>query len=226
MVIHQRRMVSAVKVAVSPSLRPRPSRCRRPRRRRVGDGLARLAGEVVDVDPAGRPPGARCVRRWRIRPDQFLLLASTLIAGSPSSRAAVTWPLRVAELGRRGRGAGRLRRARRWPAGYTRRGPVRQPSTLWWGDRGGPAGWQLLGQGAGRLRGPPQPGHRIPPGSRARPRRPRLQQSGIVLGQRLRRPPADGTTGDGSTPASSSSTPVVTVIRDTPAARATSEIPP
>ena len=191
----------------------------------VGHGLALLAGEVVNFDPArvpGRTPGPALAG---VLADQFLLLRidadHRLARGEGSGDPVVD----VAELGVAirvllaldGLGVGLqavLQRAGQQPPDAVVGDPV-------------PLASQFPGQVAGRLGGPPQPGHRIAPGLRLDQRVQRIQQRWIGL--RERHPPPAGRRarpGIGSAPASSSSTPAVTVTRDTPAARATSETPP
>ena len=85
---------------------------------------------------------------------------------------------------------------------------------------------QLVGQSAGRLRRPAQRRHRIPAHVRLDQRQQRRPQPRIHLGGLLRPPPGRRTRPSGSAPASSSNTPLRTVVSLTPAACATARIPP
>jgi hypothetical protein len=149
----------------------------------VGHGFALLAGEVVDVDTArvaGRAPGPALVG---VLADQLLLFRVDADDRLASGQAGGDLVVDVAELrvavgvlgAFGGLGVGLHAVSQR---------PAKQPVHAVMGDAVALPG-QLVGEGAGGLGRPPQPGHRVAAGLGLDQRVQRVEQAGVGLGQRL-----------------------------------------
>ena len=191
----------------------------------VGNGLAQLlVGEVVAAHlAAGRPWAAIPGRAFLNSPTFSFFLVSTLITGSAAVLMGLDLLVDVPEL----RVPVRVLRS------LDRLGVALQAEPLLaeqvsHGVRTDPVALagQLRRQVPGRLRGPPQRRHRIAPLLRLDQGQQRRAQPGIQVGRPLAAPARRRARPSGSAPASSSSTPSDTVASRTPAARATSRIPP